>query len=71
MIKRRRVKEEHMSDSAYASVGALLEHDSTVVIMCPWQHAGLLWSQLLTKRRLHYDREYGDLAQLRCARTWA
>lgn len=56
-----------MFDGANASVGALLEQDDMVVILCPWRHAGFLWSQLLTKRRLYYDREYGDLAKLRDA----
>jgi hypothetical protein len=60
-------EEDSMRESADAPTGVLLEHDDTVVILCPWRHAGFLWAQLLTKRRLHYDRVFGDLAQLRDA----
>jgi hypothetical protein len=36
-------------------------------IVCEWGHAIFLWTQVLTRRRLFYDRAVGDLAALRDA----
>jgi hypothetical protein len=56
-----------MRDGANAPSCAHLERDDVVVIVCPWRHAGFFWTQVLSRRRLHYDREYGDLERLRDA----
>jgi hypothetical protein len=37
----------------------------TATIVCAWSDALFLWTHLLTRHKLFFDREYGDLAALR------
>ena len=56
-----------MPDTVNGSDPTLVEREDNVTIVCQWHHAVFLWTQFLTKRRLYFDRDYGDLASLRDA----